>query len=155
MRLNTHRTSKQGCEHVISHKASCVGCEFSCQILEKLHGNGYDSNNKVYKDVTKLRLSREDHWIKKLHTLYPYGLNEKASNKICDSECTNIGICRLFSPLSLYVDRSVRSRIRIEQDINNIADFFDRICHFSKVNLIILVNSQVASSNSLRNYATC
>ena len=35
MRMNTHRTSKSGCEHVINHKEQCVGCDFSFQILEK------------------------------------------------------------------------------------------------------------------------
>ena len=36
LRMNTHRTSKTGCEHVINHKKICSESKFTYQILEKL-----------------------------------------------------------------------------------------------------------------------
>ena len=40
-RMNIHRTSKSGCEHMIEHcKTSCNGHHFEYQILEKLPGTG-------------------------------------------------------------------------------------------------------------------
>jgi hypothetical protein len=53
-----------------------VTISFSIQIIEKLEGNGYHNgarDKKMYEE----RLKREDHWIKTLRTVYPYGLNEK------------------------------------------------------------------------------
>ena len=73
VRMNNHRTSKSGCEHVINHKKTCQGCNFSYQILEKLN----DNDDNLDPAITKLRKTREDFWMKKLRTIYPYGLNEK------------------------------------------------------------------------------
>ena len=48
--------------------------------------------------MTKKRQFRDDFWIKRLRTLYPYGLNEKAFEKICNSKEIDIAI-GLFPPL--------------------------------------------------------
>ena len=69
--MNTYRTSKSGCEHIIKHKASCEGCTFSYQIIETFLGTGYDETGKVDPDMTKKRQFRDDFWIKRLRTLYP------------------------------------------------------------------------------------
>ena len=37
-------------------------------------------NDQCNFSVLKLRLQREDYWMKKLPTIYPYGLNERAKN---------------------------------------------------------------------------
>ena len=55
VRMNGHRSSSTGCLHVINHKKSCVGSEFSIQILEKLIGNGYGDDNKPDPEITNLR----------------------------------------------------------------------------------------------------
>ena len=81
VRMNGHRSSTTGCLHIINHKKSCSGSIFSIQILEKLVGNGYGDNNKPDPELTNLRQTREDYWIKCLRNLYPYGLNEKAFDK--------------------------------------------------------------------------
>ena len=76
-RINIHRKAKTGCEYVIKHfKETCKGASFNVQILEKFVGNGY-KNNKVDPHDRTQRLDREDHWIKTLRTVYPYGLNER------------------------------------------------------------------------------
>ena len=42
-------------------------------------GNGY-KNGKIDLEMLKYRLIREDHWIKTLRTVYPYGLNERTKS---------------------------------------------------------------------------
>ena len=50
--------------------------------------------------MQKLRLQREDYWMKKLRTIYPYGLNERAKN--FNLEQPN---GKLFSPLTKFINR--------------------------------------------------
>ena len=77
LRMNIHRTGKTGCEVAIDHyKNVCPGATFSIQIVETLPGNGY-SNGVVDSTMLEYRLQREDHWMKTLRTIYPYGLNER------------------------------------------------------------------------------
>ena len=46
--------------------------------VEKLEGDGFINGQQDFA-VQELRLQR-DYWIKKLCTIYPYGLNERAKN---------------------------------------------------------------------------
>ena len=57
--------------------------------------------------MLKYRLEREDHWIKTLRTVYPYGLNErtKSMNK-------NFPTGKLFPSLSRYGTKFVDKRTR-------------------------------------------
>ena len=128
-RVNGHRTGKQGCEHEIRHcKEACNGFHFKSQILEKLPGNGYNSSGELDPEMTKLRKSREDEWIKKLRTIYPYGLNEKASDKETDSSTLQPAIGKLFPPLPRS-SRFIRSRDNRNNHSSNIScnDFFERL----------------------------
>ena len=72
-RMNIHRRGKSGCEIAIDHfKNVCPGATFTIQILESLPGNGYSNGS-----LDRAMLEREDHWMKTLRTVYPYGLNER------------------------------------------------------------------------------
>ena len=62
-------------------------------------------------------LQREDYWMKTLHIIYPYGLNEKTKFKN-----KNIPVGKLFAPLLRYGESLLNVRIR-----NNIDK---RIQHF-------------------------
>ena len=46
-------------------------------MIEHFQGTGY-INGKVDPEYMKIRLDREEYWIKKLRKIYPYGLNERA-----------------------------------------------------------------------------
>ena len=52
IRMNGHRSSTNGCPHVINHKKTCTGATFSIQILKKLIGDRYGDNNKPDADIT-------------------------------------------------------------------------------------------------------
>ena len=65
------------------------------QILELLPGDGY-LNGKIDPAMLKLRLEREDFWIKTLRSVYPYGLNERVKSMNKD-----IPAGRLFPSLGI------------------------------------------------------
>ena len=130
IRINGHRTAKQGCEHEIRHcKESCNGFNFKFQILEKLPGTGYNTSGQLDPEMTKIRKAREDIWMKKLRTIYPYGLNEKASDKETDSSVLEPAIGRLYPPLPRTTNRSSRSRENRNNHTSQISchEFFDKL----------------------------
>ena len=45
----------------------------------------------------KIRLQRENYWIKKLRTIYPYGLNERAKNSNLEQSSGKV-----FPPLTMF-----------------------------------------------------
>ena len=130
LRMNQHRTSKCGCEHIIHHSTEfCHGHSFIYQIIEKLPGTGY-TNGELDSNITKIRKEHENDWIKKLRTIYPYGLNEKAEGK--DSSNNHPAVGKLFPPLPRTGERPVRSRINRFNRISPISssDFFDQLNSF-------------------------
>ena len=103
-RMNIHRKGKTGCEIAINHFTNvCPGAKFSIRVLEKLPGNGY-KNGKRDKEMYKYRLEREDFWMKKLRTIYPYGLNEKS--KDMNKKSLNWPVGKLFPPLARHGQRN-------------------------------------------------
>ena len=146
LRMNSHRTSTQGCEHVVSHKTVCVSCEFSCQILEKFAGDGHFDVGDPDPEASKFRLTREDFWIKRLRTLFPYGLNEKALDKLSCVSDTDNAIGRFFPPLerSRLRSKRVRRRGRFDNKISH-ERFFELVNEWT--------NSDIKNSfNNIRLY---
>ena len=128
-RMNGHRTAKEGCKHEINHcREACKGYHFQYQILEKLPGNGYNSSGVVDPVMTEIRKAREDEWIKKLRTIYPYGLNESASDKETDSSVLQPAVGKLYPPLPRS-NRITRSRDNHNSRVSNISsdEFFETL----------------------------
>ena len=48
--------------------------------MEKLKGNGHTSRNIPENKDTQTCKAKETHWMKKLRKVYPYGLNNLASD---------------------------------------------------------------------------
>ena len=113
LRMNIHRKGKTGCEVLIDHFSNvCCGCSFRIQILEKLPGDGYCQGNKRIDDnMRKYRLEREDHWIKTLRTVYPYGLNDRTKSMNSD-----VPIGQLFPPLPRHGTKFVDQRTRTHRN---------------------------------------
>ena len=129
LRMNQHRTSKCGCEHVINHATEfCQKHLFTYTIIEKLPGTGY-INGQLDPNMTKIRKERESEWIKKLRTIYPYGLNEKAEGKETDSSSLQSAVGKLFPPLPRTGNRPVRSRNNRNNRISPLSasEFFDQL----------------------------
>ena len=129
-RINGHRTSNEGCEHEIHHRDEvCGGYNFKFQILEKLPGNGYLSSGGVDPEMLTVRKAHEDVWIKKLRTIYPYGLNEKATDKVTNSKVNEPAVGRLFPPLPRHSGRPTRSRENRDDktSILSCAEFFSTV----------------------------
>ena len=77
-RINILRKAKSDCKHMIKHfKNDCDRSFVIIQILEIFSGTRY-KNNKVFPIERMKRLKREDYWVKRLRTIYPCGLNERA-----------------------------------------------------------------------------
>ena len=129
-RINGHRTAKKGCEHEIKHcKESCNGYHFNFQILEKLPGTGYDQHGNLDMEMLKIRKAHEDIWIKRLRTIYPYGLNELARGKETDSSVLEPAVGKLFPPIPRNGDRPTRSREHHNDrsSIISCVEFFDNL----------------------------
>ena len=66
---------------MISHfNGPCKGYTFNVQVITCFEGSGYDDSGEVDAVLREKRLEHEDYWIKKLRTIYPYGLNDKAKD---------------------------------------------------------------------------
>ena len=107
-RMNIHRTSKKGRDHIISHfKECCQESSFFIQVICILAGSGYDEDGELDKDILIKRLDRGNVWIKTLRTFYPYGLNER---KRKSSNYVTIG--SLHFPIKRFGKRNCRCRNR-------------------------------------------
>ena len=78
------------------------------QVLEKWDGDGRLANGEMCPDEAAKRRKRETEWILKLRTMYPYGLNDKLTeksniDKLSAVEGTIKGI--VFPPLTRLVER--------------------------------------------------
>ena len=73
------------------------GASFSIQILEKLEGDDFINGTRDFA-VQKLRLQRAYYWMKKLRTIHPIGLNERAKN-------SSLKQGKLFPPLPRFGNR--------------------------------------------------
>ena len=150
MRMNTHRTSTTGCEHVYTHKKECVGFDFLIQVLEKLAGTGYDVDGLLNSNITKFRQTREDFWIKRLRTLFPYGLNEKALDKISDSTIIRTAVGSLNPPLDKNIPRPVRTRKKDKNYlIDSIASLFRLVGEWFEKDPATLYNNIRKTLNTL------
>ena len=84
-------------EHFLFHlETSCTHYSFSYQIIEKLPGTGYRADGTIDAEMSKVRKDKEDIWIKKLRSIFPYWLNEKARDKVNDCSMIHDDVGRSF-----------------------------------------------------------
>ena len=60
--------------------------DYTVQIIEKLEGTGRSERNVIKLDDSKYREKRELHWMLKLRTVYPYGLNDRVGDEFKNEE---------------------------------------------------------------------
>ena len=97
-RFSEHRqgiensSAKSGCKILSEHFNSghCKGAEYKVRILEKMCGSGRTERGAIDLNARRIRLKRERHWMLKLRTVYPFGLNAKIGDEFLrddDDEC--------------------------------------------------------------------
>ena len=129
-RNNQHRTEMN--EHFQFHRdSSCNNYSFSYQIIEKLPGTGYKANGTIDEVMMKIRKDKEDVWIKKMRTIFPYGLCEKARGKDNDCSIRHEAVGKSYKgfPIPRTGIRPVRSRTNrnLKTSIISCNDFFSTL----------------------------
>ena len=84
IRFITHRAVIRGkdysnsCKRLGEHFTTgrCKGSDYFIQVVEQMSGNGRLANGEIDLGLAKERKRREDMWMLKLRTVYPYGLND-------------------------------------------------------------------------------
>ena len=100
-------------EHLAFHLETCCKTySYSYQIIEKLPGTGYKDDGTIDFAMSKLRKDKEDIWIRKMRTLFPYGLCEKARKKTNDCSIVHEVVGKSFFgyPIPRCGTRPTRSR---------------------------------------------
>ena len=108
------------------------GASFSIHILEKLEGDAFIDSQRDFA-VQKLRLQREGYWLKKLRTIYPYDLNERAKNSNLEKPTS-----KLFPPFPRFSNRHEN----LEKRLVNEPTKFDSNISSKKTGVTIFVESQ-------------
>jgi hypothetical protein len=138
-------------EHFLFHlETSCKHYSFSYQIIEKLPGTGYRADGTIDAEMSKVRKDKEDIWIKKMRSIFPYGLNEKARDKVndCSMIHDDVGKSFLGFPAPRNGARPARNRenrnnkdivISCEQFFSSLEDIFtnDLIHSFNRIRIIL------------------
>ena len=129
-RNNQHRTEMN--EHFEFHLETCCKTySYSYQIIENLPGTGYKDDGTIDFAMSKVRKDKEDIWIRKMRTLFPYGLCEKARKKTNDCSVIHEAVGKSFSgyPIPRTGTRPTRNReaSRRTDSILSCDDFFTNL----------------------------
>ena len=112
------------CVYIRHFRESCPGDGFRINILEIFEENGYTDNDIKKKPcpiARQTRLDTEDFWMKKLRTIFPWGLNEKAKNND-----HNIRVGKLYPSITSNNTRILHCR----NNKNNHAENFSHVAFF-------------------------
>ena len=86
-------------------KGICKDSKYTVQIIEKLEGTGRTERNAIDPAETSKRRAREVHWMLKLRTVFPYGLNDRVDEyQREEKKC----VAKKFPPLKRNFDRLSR-----------------------------------------------
>ena len=101
------------CKILNSHFTSglCKNAKYEVQILEKLEGSGRTDRNAMDISAKPLRKNRELHWMMKLRTVYPYGLNDRIGDE-WKKEDTHDTVAKRFPKLDRKYTRFSRGKTR-------------------------------------------
>ena len=119
--------SSSSCKKLAAHfnGGLCKGSKFTIRILEKLEGNGrVGSKRRDPIDGTskRLRLAREKHWMLKLRTVFPFGLNEKVGDDWKQNDSTPVSSKFPKLHRSLRVSRGIKLKNKKHQSFFNTLD---------------------------------
>lgn len=104
------------------NEGHCKGADYTVTILEKLPGNGRNERGKMDFVMKKERKAREKHWIMKMRTAFPFGLNDRIDDeykKYEHKQCVH----KAFPPLDRKFARVSRGINRSGVSILSPSDF--------------------------------
>lgn len=109
--MNLHRRGKTVCPHITEHfNLVAKSISDSIQIIKVLSGNGNDRIGFENKNIRRLRLGRDNFWMKTLSSNFSYGLNE-SSEDLMPGEPVGIN----FYDIWKYVERNNRCQKKPKQ----------------------------------------
>jgi len=124
-----------GCKILTTHfnEGICKGATYTVQIVEKLEGDSRTERRALDASCTAKRKSGELHWMLKLRTVFPYGLNDKIGSeyKVETRSC----IARRFPPLTRNFSRISRRANRKSSNGLSAKDFYCKLQEFLVSNI--------------------
>ena len=114
-RFSEHRqginisSDKSGCKILSEHFNSglCKDSDYTVTILEKLEGFGRTERGAIDLNIRRSRLQREKHWMLKMRTVYPFGLNDRVGDEYKRDDDEN-PISSKFPKLSRHFDKATK-----------------------------------------------
>ena len=114
-----HPEKDNNCRILSEHfsKGPCQGATYTVKILEKLDGDGRNSNGEIDPSVTVIRRKKETEWMLRLRTVFPYGLNDRIGNEYMTDRGHHV-ICSQFPPLKRQNNHfRVRTKTRVSNNL--------------------------------------
>ena len=105
------------------HRGPCKDAMFSVSILEVCEGEAR-KGKALDPVVTRKRREREGFWIKRLHTLYPYGLNDRLDDNV-DQRDESVPVLGMLTPK--YNKHKIRGRKKGGSNTTKGSDFYNEI----------------------------
>ena len=108
----------------------CKDAKYMVQIVEKLDHTGRTERNVIDTSHNKSRSERELHWMLKLRTVYPYGLNDKVGTDWHKNQTEQVIIGSKFPKLDRQISRHPKgngAKMKSESSndfLNNLKNYF-------------------------------
>ena len=115
----SHPEKDNNCRILSEHfsKGPCQGASYTVKIVEKLYGDGRDSNGEVDPSITVIRRKKETEWMLRLRTVFPYGLNDRIGNEYMTDRGDPL-ICKQFPPLKRNQNHfRVRTKTKVSDNL--------------------------------------
>jgi hypothetical protein len=155
-RMNGHRSGMRTKKDKILYDhfldSPCTGYSFKVQILEKLD----PIPGKTIKELTNIRQKKEDEWMSRLQTVFPYGLNDRCMGRDWGNRDDEDLVSRTcFSKLGKVLDFRHRSKkfSRTKSNPNVIlADIHGACSHNApdRISCVCILNYSRKIINSLK-----
>ena len=150
---------KRLCDHFSS--GPCKGADHFVQIIENWEGDGHLPNRGGEdQDLSRKRKKQEDHWMLKLRTIYPYGLNDSLNEPLKGVMGDSVGLN--YPPLPRKYTRPNNRVFNHSKILRNSETFIAKLRHLlvhkideaAKLIRVSLANMRKKELKGLAGYIT-
>ena len=127
----------------------CKDSQYSVKILEKLSGSGRTENDSMDISSNPIRKQRELHWMLKLRTIYPYGLNDRIGDEYKDNNI-HVPIGNRFPSLKRSFERTGRGMSRKGIPSTTPVEFVDNLKNILRTKIAHTSNFIRTSLSSMK-----